>query len=49
MTRQEIFEKLNPNVNLDENMMNTHSEELIELNKARKERDNISGALVRTF
>ena len=45
----EIFEKLNPNVNLDENMMNTHSEELIELNKARKERDNISVALVRTF
>ena len=49
ISADEIFEKLNPNVNLDENMMNTHSEELIELNKARKERDNISVALVRTF
>lgn len=45
----EIYEKLNPSVNLDENMMNIHSKELIELNKARKERDNISVALVRTF
>ncbi len=45
----EIFDKLNPNVLLDENRMNAHSDELIELNKARKERDNISVALVRTF
>ena len=45
----EIFEKFNPGVLLDENVMNTHSEELIELNKARGERDNISVALVRTF
>ncbi len=45
----EMFEKLNPNVLLDENMMNTNAYELIELNKARKERDNISVALVRTF
>jgi len=45
----EIFEKLNPDVLLDEYMMNTHAEQLIELNKARKERDNISVALVRTF
>lgn len=49
ISADEILEKLNPNVNLDENMMNTHSEELIELNKARKERDNISALLVRTF
>ncbi len=49
ISADEIYEKLNPNVLLDENMMNTHSEELIELNKARKERDNISVALVRTF
>ena len=49
ISEDEIFEKLNPNVNFDENMMNTHSQELIELNKARKERDNISVALVRTF
>lgn len=49
ISADEIFEKLNPNVLLDENMMNRHSEQLIELNKARKERDNISVALVRTF
>lgn len=45
----EIFEKFNPSVNLDQNMMEMHSEELIALNKARMERDNISVALVRTF
>lgn len=45
----EIYEKLNPNVLLDEYMMNTNADSLIELNKARKERDNISVALVRTF
>lgn len=49
ISASEIFGKLNPNSNLDENMMNTHAEELIELNKARKERDNISVALIRTF
>ena len=49
ISANEIFEKLNPNVLLDENSMNLHSEELIELNKARKERDNISVALIRTF
>jgi serine/threonine protein phosphatase PrpC len=46
---EEIYEKLNPNVLLDEYMMNTNAEALIELNKARKERDNISVAMVRTF
>lgn len=49
ISAEEIYEKFNPNVNLDENMMNVHSEELIELNKARMERDNISVALIRTF
>lgn len=49
ISAEEMYEKLNPSVNLDENMMNTHSEELVELNKARKERDNISVALIRTF
>lgn len=46
---QEIFDMLNPGVLFDEYTMNTNSESLIELNKARKERDNISVALVRTF
>lgn len=49
ISADEIFEKLNPNVLFDEYMMNMHSEKLIELNKARMERDNISVALVRTF
>ena len=49
ISADEIFEKLNPNVLLDEYSMNTNAEQLIELNKARKERDNISVALVRTF
>lgn len=49
ISADEIFEKLNPNVLFDEHMMNRNSEELIELNKARKERDNISVVLVRTF
>lgn len=49
ISADEIFEKLNPNVLLDEYTMNSHSEQLIELNKMRNERDNISVALVRTF
>jgi serine/threonine protein phosphatase PrpC len=49
ISAEEMYEKLNPNVLLDENQMYTHAGDLIELNKARKERDNISIALVRTF
>ena len=49
ISEAEIYEKLNPNVLLDENSMNMNSDELIALNKMRKERDNISVALVRTF
>lgn len=49
ITAEEIYEKLNPYVLYDENMMNANADALIELNKARWERDNISVALVRTF
>lgn len=49
ISSEEIFERLNPNVNLDENSMNAHSVELIEMNKSRMERDNITVALIRTF
>ena len=49
ISADEIYEKLNPNVLLDEYQMNTNAEALIELNKARGETDNISVALVRTF
>lgn len=46
---EEIFEKLQPGVLFDDVTMNRHTEELIELNKRRMERDNISVVLVRTF
>lgn len=49
ITADEIFEKLNPNVLLDEESMNANAYELIELNKARAERDNISVTVIRTF
>lgn len=49
ITLQEIYEKLQPNVLFDDNTMNKHAIELIELNKQRYERDNISVVIVRTF
>lgn len=49
ITPQEIFEKFQPAALLDNNMMSVNATALIELNKAREERDNISVALVRTF
>ncbi len=49
ITADEIYAKLQPNVLLDENSMNVNTIELIETNKQRQERDNISVVLVRTF
>ncbi|MGM9603120.1 MAG: PP2C family protein-serine/threonine phosphatase [Faecousia sp.] len=49
ITGEEIFEKLQPGVLLDEYAMHSHAQFLIDLNKQRQERDNISVALVRTF
>lgn len=49
ITPNEIFEKFHPNVLLDDTTMNKNTLELIELNKQRNERDNISVVLVRTF
>ncbi len=49
ITADEIFEKLQPSVLFDDYTMQQHSIHLIELNKQRQERDNISVALVRTF
>lgn len=46
---EEIYEQLQPGVLFDEYAMQQHSMALIELNKQRRERDNISVALVRTF
>ena len=49
ITAEEIFEKLQPGVLFDDYTMQQHTISLIELNKQRQERDNISVALVRTF
>lgn len=49
ITPEEIYEKLQPGVLFDDYTMQQHTLSLIELNKQRQERDNISVALVRTF
>lgn len=49
ITDEEVFSMLQPGVLFDENTMQQNTISLIELNKQRQERDNISVALVRTF
>lgn len=49
ITPEEIYSKLQPGVLFDDYAMQQHSISLIELNKQRQERDNISVALIRTF
>ena len=49
ITADEIYEKLQPGVLFNDYTMQQNSISLIELNKQRQERDNISVALVRTF
>lgn len=49
ITSEEIYDKLQADKLLNEEMMNNASLNLIELNKQRQERDNITVALVRTF
>jgi len=49
ITPDEIFAKFQPGVLLDDASMNRNTVELIELNKQRNERDNISVVLVRTY
>ncbi len=49
ITAEEIYEKFQPGVLFDEASMEQNTLELIELNKQRNERDNISVVLVRTF
>ncbi len=48
ISAEEIFEKFDPLALPDENAMGAGAEALIELNKARKERDNISVLLIKT-
>lgn len=49
ITGDEIFARFQPGVLLDDATMNRHTLELIELNKQRNERDNISVVLVRSY
>ncbi len=49
ITPDEIYEKFQPNVLTDTTVMNDNTKALIELNKQRAERDNISVVLVRTY
>lgn len=49
ITPEEIYEKLQPGVLFDDYTMQQNTISLIELNKQRRENDNISVALVRTF
>lgn len=49
ITEQEIYDQLQPGVLFDDYTMQQHAVSLIELNKQRQERDNISVSLVRTF
>ena len=46
---QEFFEALNPNVCVDPGIMQQKLIELTELNKQRRETDNITAALIRTY
>ena len=49
ITPQEIYEKLQPVRMTDEETMRRSAWELVELNKQRRERDNISVALIKTL
>ena len=49
VTPEEIYENLQPGVLFDDYTMQQHTAGIIELNKQRQERDNISAVLVRTF
>ena len=49
ITAEEIFAKLQPGVLFDDATMQRNALELIELNKQRQERDNISVSMIRTF
>ena len=48
ITPEDIYKYLNPSVLVDENVMKNNAVYLTELNKQRREVDNISVALIRT-
>ena len=49
ITEDEIYQYLNPNVMIDADEMKRNMDSLIDLNKQRQERDNISVVSIRTF
>ena len=49
ITPQEIYETCHADNNRSIESMNLHLKELIDVNKKRKEKDNISAILVRTL
>ena len=49
ITEDEIHQYLNPNVMVDADGMKQNMDALIDLNKQRQERDNISVVSIRTF
>lgn len=49
ITEEEIYNFLNPNVMVDADGMKQNMDALVELNKQRQERDNISVVSIRTF
>lgn len=49
ITENEIYQYLNPNVMVDADGMKRNMDSLIDLNKQRQERDNISAVSIRTF
>ena len=46
VTEEEFFEALRPAANADEETMKEHLRSLVELNKQRRETDNISAVLI---
>ena len=49
ITEEEMYDKLSPSVNTEREVMGDHVRELIELNMQRKEKDNITSILIRTY
>ena len=49
ISAKEFFDTLNPNVNRDPETMRTNLFNLTELNKQRRENDNITAVLIRTY
>lgn len=49
ITQGEMYDFLNPNVLIDEKTMQQHVLQLVDINKQRREKDNISAIVIRTL